>query len=140
MTVAVLDASVFVSSISANEVSHETARKLLARAPESRPFLVPALFRVEVIAALARRGESAELLDLVDAMISGPRFHPVTLDADVLAHATLIARTARLRAYDAVYVALALMHDVPIITLDADIVARLAAHYPDAVVIHDCDR
>jgi predicted nucleic acid-binding protein len=60
----VLDASVLVAAISPAEVHHVAARSLFDSHPATRPFLVPSLFRVEVLAALARRGESNELLDV----------------------------------------------------------------------------
>lgn len=123
----VLDASVFIAAISPTQRHHEVARRLYESHPEAEPFLVPELFRVEVIAGLARRGEPPELLDLVDAVIRGPRFFACPMDADLLQRAVDIARVARLRAYDAVYVALAVAHDAPILTLDAEVLERSAA-------------
>jgi predicted nucleic acid-binding protein len=46
----VLDASVLVAALSPSEPRHREAADLLARAGD-RPYLVPALFRVEVLAA-----------------------------------------------------------------------------------------
>ena len=77
----VLDAAVFVAAISPSEIHHAAARDLYDTAPEDRPFIVPALFRTEVLAALARRRESDELLDTVEVLILGPRFHSVSIDA-----------------------------------------------------------
>ena len=91
------------------EIHHTVARTLYDTWPENRAFLVPALFRVEVLAALARRGEPSELLDTVEVLVSGSRFHSVAIDASLLERATAVALAARLRAYDAVYVALALI-------------------------------
>lgn len=127
----VLDASVFVAAISPAEVHHRRARELLEGHPVTAPFLVPELFRVEVLAALARRGEPAELLDTVDALVRGPRFYACMLDGALLEQAARVARTARLRAYDAVYVALALTRGKPLLTLDGDVVARSAACFPE---------
>jgi predicted nucleic acid-binding protein len=45
-------------------------------------------------------------------------------------HAVHVARIARLRAYDAVYVALALLLDEPILTLDAEVVERCGTCFP----------
>jgi predicted nucleic acid-binding protein len=127
----VLDASVFIAAISPAERHHARARQLLAQHPDTEPFLVPALFRIEVVAALARRGEPAAFVDTVDAIAQGPRFHAVALDADLLAHATEVARGARLRAYDAVYVTLALRRRQPILTLDAEVVERGTSAFPE---------
>lgn len=126
----VLDASVFVAAISPAERHHAEARALFEGHPEAAPFLVPALFRVEVVAALARRGESDEALELVDALVQGPRFHAVDVDAALLGEAARVARRARLRAYDAVYAALALLKAAPLYTLDTEVRDRLRAAYP----------
>lgn len=118
----VLDASVFIAALSLTERHHARARQLLAQHPDTEPFLVPALFRVEVVAALARRGEPAALVDTVDA---------IAQDAELLAHATEVARRARLRAYDAVYVTLALRRRQPILTLDVEVVERGTSAFPE---------
>ncbi|MES2640732.1 MAG: type II toxin-antitoxin system VapC family toxin [Myxococcota bacterium] len=127
----VLDASVFIAAISPAERHHHRARRLFESHPDTEPFLVPELFRVEVMAGLSRRGEPADLLDTVDAVIRGPRFHACPLDAELLERAVLVARVARLRAYDAVYVALALMWNAPILTLDGEVVERSAAGFAE---------
>jgi predicted nucleic acid-binding protein len=127
----VLDASVFIATISPMERHHHRARALFDSHPGSAQFLVPELFRVEVIAGLARRGEPPELLDAVDALVRGPRFHAWPLDAMLLGEAVRVTRVARLRAYDAVYVALALAQRAPLLTLDEEVVARCLTSFPD---------
>ena len=52
MSDVVLDAAVFVAAISPSEIHHAAARELYDTAPEDRPFLVPSVFRTEVLAAL----------------------------------------------------------------------------------------
>ena len=127
----VLDASVFIAAISPVERHHQRARRLFDSHPDTEQFLVPELFRVEVIAGLSRRGEPADLLDAVDAVIRGPRFHARPLDGELLERAVQVARIARLRAYDAVYVALALISDEPILTLDGEVVERSGANFAE---------
>ncbi len=127
----VLDASVFIAAISPTERHHDRARRLFDRHPDTEPFLVPELFRVEVIAGLSRRGEPVDLLETVDAVIRGPRFHARPLDAELLERAVHVARAARLRAYDAVYVALALMWNEPLVTLDGEVVERSGAAFKE---------
>jgi len=131
---AVLDASVFVAACSPSEVRHDAARTMIDAHPENRPFLVPAIFRVEVMSALARRGEGDVLLDTVDALITGPRFHVCALDEALLMRSVEVARTARVRAYDAVYAALALSRDAVLLTLDEDLRRRLSEVHPEALV------
>jgi predicted nucleic acid-binding protein len=135
MNDAVLDASVFVAAISPSEIHHTAARHLYDTWPEDRAFLVPALFPVEVLAALARRGESSELLDIVEVLLSGPRFHSVVIDASLLERATLVARAARLRAYDAVYVALALMREAALFTLDLEVRSKITEVFPNVQIL-----
>ncbi len=127
----VLDASVFIAAISPAERHHGRARRLFDSHPDTEPFLVPDLFRVEVVAGLTRRGEPAAFVDTVDAVIRGPRFHSRPLDGVLLDRTVLVARTARLRAYDAVYVALALLADAPILTLDEEVVQRSSASFAE---------
>jgi len=131
----ILDASLFLAAISPSELHHGPARALFDSAPDSQPFLVPSLFRLEVLAALARRRESNELLDAVDAMVSGPRFHTVALEALLIERSVAVARAARLRAYDAVYAALALEQKAALLTLDRELCSRLDAAFPEAVLV-----
>lgn len=130
----VLDASVLVASISPRERHHAAARSALDGIPATTPFIVPELFRVEVIAALARRGESSALLDTVAAYLSTARFAVMPMDAASADRAMAVAKAARIRAYDAVYVALALDHDTALLTLDAEIAERVRATLPSARV------
>lgn len=131
MSEAVLDASVFVAAISPDEIHHRAARELYGSYAEDRAFLVPSLFRVEVLAALARRGERDALLDTVEVLVSGPRFHTLAVDAALIERATKVARAAHLRAYDAVYVALALNQEAAFLTLDMDVRRKVTATYPE---------
>lgn len=131
----VLDASVFVSAISPSERHHESARKFWLEQSDLLPFVVPSLFRTEVIAALARRGESDEFLDTIDAIVSGSAFHTITVDSSLLDLATSVARQARLRAYDAVYVALASRRGETLCTLDSEILIKARDALPGLSVM-----
>ena len=131
----ILDASVFIAAISPSERHHRQARLLFESHPDSAQFLIPELFRVEVIAGLARRGEHAELLDAVDALVRGPRFYSCRLDEYLLGESVRVARLARLRAYDAVYVALALGRGEPLFTLDGEVVSRCSVSFPELRVV-----
>ena len=122
----VLDASVFVSALSPNERQHARALALFESHPADRPYSVPALFRVEVVSALVRRSEKPDVVDLVDALIRSRRFHAYPVDAALLEEATNMARYAGLRAYDAVYAALAHVLGVELMTIDDEMASRLA--------------
>ncbi|MCK6507929.1 type II toxin-antitoxin system VapC family toxin [Myxococcota bacterium] len=123
-----------MAAVSPSERHHARAVALFESLPERVPFLVPAVFRVEVIAALARRGEAPELLDVVDALLRGPRFFSCAVDERLIETATEVARRAGLRAYDAIYVALALIRGAPLFTLDADLADRVATTFPTVQV------
>jgi predicted nucleic acid-binding protein len=127
---AVLDASVFIGACSPAEAHHAEARAMLDGIPGNVPFLVPALFRVEVLAALARRREDAFFLDTVDALITGPRFHPCPIDDALVQRSVEVARRAGCRAYDAVYGALALSRGAILLTLDGELRRLLSDAYP----------
>ncbi len=131
----ILDASVFVAAISPTEPHHHRARLLFHSHPDSAPFLVPELFRIGVVAPLTRRGEPPELLEMVDALVRGPRFTACPLDEDLLTQALHVARLARLRAYDAVHVALAITRGEPILSLDEEVIQRSRTAFPDLRVV-----
>jgi predicted nucleic acid-binding protein len=130
----VLDASVYVAYLSPSEHHHEQALRLWDGYPPEEPFAVPAVFRLEVIAAMARRGESSDVLDAIDALARGPKFEAVPLSGGLLDTAARVARAARLRAYDALYAALALERGCPLLTLDGDVARRLGKVFPDLEV------
>ena len=73
--------------------------------------------------------------DAVDALVRGPRFHTVALEADLLDLALRVGRRARLRAYDAVYGALALSRGEALYTLDLDLEQHLADAFPEVPVV-----
>jgi predicted nucleic acid-binding protein len=128
MTELVLDASVFVAAISPSEVRHRAARALYASSREDQAFLVPSLFRVEVLAALARRNEPSEVLDLVEVL--GPRFHSVAIDEALVDEAARVVRAARVGANDALYAALALSRSAALLTLDVERRSKISAAFP----------
>ena len=131
----VLDASVYVAVLRQDEIHHTAAKALYEAHPTAQPYLVPPVFRLEVLAALARRGEGAQVLDAVDALVRGPRFLPADLDRALLEKAVALARLARLRAYDALYGALAIAHDAELVTLDEELAIRLRAAVPTARIV-----
>ena len=121
----------YISSISPLEVHHEQALQLMRSIPEEQPFVVPSLFRLEVVSALARRGELKELLETVKVLVHGPRFHTVPLSEALLENAQEVAEVAGLRAYDAVYVALARETKAQLLTFDREVRTRVSRHFPE---------
>lgn len=127
----VLDASVFIAAMSPPERNHAQALRLYRARPPGGQDLVPAVFRVEVVAALSRRREPTAVIDAADALVQGPRFRRVELDDSLVAVAAHVARQAGVRAYDALYAAVALREGAPLCTLDGDLVTRLAEAFPE---------
>ena len=68
-------------------------------------------------------------------MASLARLERPTSEFDAVELIGEVARAARLRAYDAVYVALALIADTPLLTLDAEVVERCSARFADLRVL-----
>lgn len=124
----VLDASVAVAAARPNEPSHAASRVRVSRVlGGGEEVVLPALFSIEVGAALARVGEPpAAVRAYVDALVSsavqivaiGPRNARKVRD---------LAIAAKLRAADAMYVWLAAKEGIPLCTLDKEIVQRGAA-------------
>jgi predicted nucleic acid-binding protein len=128
----VLDASVFVAAMSPYEVHHARAKELWL---SPQRFLVPALFRVEVLAAMTRRGEPPAVVDAIAALARSHRFTVVPVDDALVDRACLIAKTAKIRGYDAIYAATESLHDAPLLTFDQELGARLQASWPSVTVV-----
>jgi predicted nucleic acid-binding protein len=128
MTVTI-DASVWVAARFAGEPGHAASAGCLLRAlagPE--PVVLPWLAAVECVAAVARKSGSAAL-----AHEAGQQLRAlvpvvwVVLDETVAADAAHIAAACRVRAADAVYVAVARRSGATLVTLDGEVRQRCAA-------------
>ena len=131
----VLDASVFIAAHVPSEKHHLAARALMKRAPEDVPFLVPAIFELEVVAALARRGARLHQIASVEVALQTGRYVPVAIDATVLTTAVDVAKKAALRAYDSVYAAVAIQNEAALLTIDVEFVERFHGSFPHVEVI-----
>ena len=79
----------------------------------------PTLLLVEFAGALSRRGvHSSTVAGLLEGVRALPDLSLAEVDDELIAHATRIAITRRMRGADAIYLALAEMRDVPLITWD----------------------
>lgn len=124
----VLDASVAVAAARPSEPSHGSARGLVTCVlAGEHQVVVPAIFPIEVGAALVSVGESITAVRAyVDGLVSaaepaasiGPRRARQILE---------LAMQARLRAADAAYVWLAAHESVPLYTLDRELAERGSA-------------
>jgi predicted nucleic acid-binding protein len=122
----VLDASVVVAAERAAEPGHARSRAVVDRILRGEDeVVVPAIFRIEVVAALARRGHDAAGAErLVDALLASPA-ETVTLGPRTASRVARFAARHRLRAADACYASIAFRRGVPLITLDEEMI-RLA--------------
>lgn len=130
----VLDASVLVARLLPGEPRHGAARRAVDAHLAAGAFLVPDVFRLEVRAALARRNARPALRAAAAALLGSPGFHRIPMDAGLLNAAIEVAEAARLRAYDAVYVALALRESAALWTFDAELADRAAVAFPELVL------
>jgi predicted nucleic acid-binding protein len=123
----ILDASVYVSFYSPTESRHETAKKLWSLCPEREVFHVPQIFTLEVLSAFARRQVDLESISEQESFINtGPKFTLHPLNPHIMATASTIIKSSRLRSADALY--LALTHELQgtLLTLDNELIHSLS--------------
>ena len=88
-------------------------------------FIVPSLFKIEVLSGLSRRLTSSpqknDLLTEVEISLHSEIFSAFEITESLIELASTLAKEIRLRAYDCIYVALAMQEDLPLITFDDEI-------------------
>ena len=122
-----LDASVAVTAHRANEPSHAVSRarvdRVLAGTDE---LVVPAIFPIEVAAALSRNGiDPKVVIAYVDALLAHAEL--VTIGPKRAPLIQAIAMMTKLRAADATYAWVACREKVPLVTLDGEVLKRAAS-------------
>ncbi|MBN8457034.1 MAG: PIN domain-containing protein [Verrucomicrobia bacterium] len=133
MSALAVDASVWVAAQDPTDPFCTASRAFLTHALVHRITLhVPAIARVEVACALARRlRDSAEGLRLANLLLStaGAKEHPMS--AALLANALSTGTTGFLRGADAIYAATAEMLGCQLVSWDKEHVRRAGAVLPD---------
>jgi predicted nucleic acid-binding protein len=132
VTALVVDASVWVAAADATDPFSEPSRRFLETlAAEALPIALPALARIEVACALARRLRDAPAARrIADRMVRSPLVSEHVLDV-VLVDAAVTAGTgAFLRAADAIYLALARSLGAAVVTWDGELIQRAGALTP----------
>ncbi len=126
---AIVDASVWVSRFVPADVHHAQSRHWLeAHLANGRRVLAPTLLLVEVAGAIGRRTrDPAVARRVVDSLRALPGLTWVGLPGEIRDHAADLAVDLRLRGADAVYVAIADRLRVPLVTWDAEQLARASA-------------
>ena len=124
MTLFVLDASVAVASLQTTSAAYAAARACIARIlVGTDSIVVPAIFEVEVTAALARGGVGAlQVSRFVGPLLANARV--VTVGPRFARAAARLASNASLRGMDAIYVTVASREGVDVVTLDKDVLSR----------------
>ena len=116
----VIDTSAWIAGLVSGDAHHVDTDPFLRLAEfHSTQIAVPAHFLAEIAGVLARTGELDEIIDIeIRSIESSSRFQiaPVTVGLGMLA--AEIARVAKIRGADAVFVALARGLDIPLVTWD----------------------
>lgn len=119
----VLDASVAVAALRATEPHHAAAlKRCLPLFAGHDEIVVPAIFDLEVVSALVRRGVSPTSVDqFFAAHFAGRKL--VTLGPRAVNAVRRVIGLTRLRAADAVYVWVAAREGLPLVTADREMLA-----------------
>jgi len=124
-----IDASVFVNAFNPHEHGHAASLQLLTAIQErADPVVVPVLVIPEIAAAVARASDdSAGALEYADATAALPHVTLVTLTPATARQAAELAATYRLRAADAIYLAVAHRYGTTLVSRDREQRARGSA-------------
>jgi predicted nucleic acid-binding protein len=123
----VVDASVWVSALVVHDRHHTASRRWLRRHSSRRsPIVIPTLALAEVAGAISRRTTDPALGRLsIEAILGLPQLRLVPLEPVLGREAGRVAADCGLRGADAVYVATAARHNLPLVTLDAELPVRI---------------
>jgi predicted nucleic acid-binding protein len=121
-----VDASVFLNAFNPYEEGHEESRRLLELLQQrAYPLAEPVLLLPELAATVARGRHDASLaLAFAGAVSRLPHMILVAIDSGLGWQAAEIASGARLRASDALYVAVASRFGATLVTLDREQLER----------------
>ena len=124
----VVDASVWVSHLLAQDVNHAPSRRWLAGVVnEGEAIAVPGLLLAEVAGAVARRTADPQLGHRAAEHVSAtPGLRLVPGEPQLALAAAELAADLQLRGPDAVYVAVAQRLNIPLVTWDREQLARTA--------------
>lgn len=121
-----MDASVWVSRLVAGDVHHARTRRWFERQDrEASLLVVPALMLPEVAGAIARRTGDARLARrAMDRLLRLANLRLIPLDRVLAGSAASLAAGLKLRGTDAIYVAVAQLLNLPLVTWDREQLAR----------------
>ena len=118
----VVDASIWVSRLVSRDANHALSRAWLEGQITRGELLVsPAILLPEIAGALARRtGLAGVARRAIEQLLRIPVVRLVPIDDRVAREASRLAARLRLRGADAVYVAVARLLGLPLVTLDQE--------------------
>ena len=118
----VVDASVWVSRFWTRDPHHTEARSWVFRIMSSGGQIFgPSILLPEVAGPLCRRTGEVEMgLYAVRQLVSLPGLYLLDVDDQMARLSGELAAQLRLKGADAIYVAAAMLRDVPLITLDTE--------------------
>lgn len=128
MSVAVVDASVWVSRFVTQDSNHRASYEWLDRHLGNGGIVAPMIMLSEVAGPIARQtGDPSVAHAALGAMLRMPGLRLVPVDRQLGHSAAGLAADLRLRGADAIYVALALSLSLPLVTWDRQQHARATA-------------
>ncbi len=127
-TIYTVDASVFLNAFNPYEEGYEQSHRLLSEMQrQAIPVVVPSLLLPEVVAAVVRARDDAELARKFAHTLSRlPHLTLVPLDSALAERAADVAAQHRLWGSDAVYAAVSLQYGSVLVTLDKEQQRRVA--------------
>lgn len=125
----VIDTSVWVSRVIEGDSNHQAAQNWINNHfRNGGTFIAPALFVIEVGAAISRQtGQPTFARTVVTQLRSLSRLQLATIDEQLIENATELAVGLGLRGADALYVALAIRLNVPLVSFDNEQLLKPAA-------------
>lgn len=125
---AVIDASVWASRLMPQDSNHAASVQWMRRYADASGLLVaPAFLLVEVSAAVTRQtGQTASGKQAVSYILCISQMRLVPLDAALIQSSADMAADLHLRAGDAVYVTVAYLMSIPLVSWDKEQIRRAA--------------
>ncbi|MCH7608516.1 MAG: type II toxin-antitoxin system VapC family toxin [Chloroflexi bacterium] len=121
----VVDASVWVSMFLSGDINHEASYRWLHRVIATDVLVAPAVLLPELAGAVARQEElSAAGVRATEIIRDFANVRIVEVDSELAEASARIAAECRMKGADALYVALAAMRGVPLVTWDREQIER----------------
>lgn len=121
-----LDSSVIVAALRKQEVHHKVAKKILENVKDGKYIAIePYIVLIEIVAAIKRRTGSTELANRVkDDLLAIDTINFTDLESTRAINASEIAMNLGVRGMDAIVIQTAKEFNVPLITLDLEMIEK----------------